>query len=534
MRTKPIESNKRTVETKDGKAKVKLQKMSECKVLESMSELDLPLTTIPLPGITTEEWQAFEPCLDEASKITDPQNPDQYPLLIEKIKPLVRSKKRAIEVLAVANYLEHQPILDATIELWAEREYAIDEKEDQLAPELDFAIGQKTLALTPLSRKLPKWIIKGMRLEQQTFEQEKQPWSSCANSDDSLLAIGNNAGIITIINRATQQSSTFAAHTDAISDIHFSPDNKWLFSSGRTNGFAIWDVDNNFSLKYQDTTMQTCLMAVSTEGSLLAVNDTDCIVVIDYLRESKTTIPNPCPKAHTVALNASNTLIASNSGTHDVGIWDLTTLERVHVVTTLGTHAIKLQFNADSSLLAACCKNGMIYIWHVPDFRLTATIPAHTQTIWNCAFSDCGRFLFSGSIDKTVKIWDLETHKCIRILKQKDQVFDLRLTHQKELLVATWKNGNTIIKLNNFFECYKDRKKQLARNTVLTQAQFIKRAFDTTADEPLELTDEKNKAIFEAFPKEIKTLLEKNLPLKKAAKKKRKTADEKDEDYIPE
>ena len=49
------------------------------------------------------------------------------------------------------------------------------------------------------------------------------------------------------------------------------------------------------------------------------------------------------------------------------------------------------------------------------------SLDGHLGTIRSLAASVSGRFLFSGSVDKEVKIWDLENYLCIQTLTRQTE-----------------------------------------------------------------------------------------------------------------
>ena len=46
-----------------------------------------------------------------------------------------------------------------------------------------------------------------------------------------------------------------------------------------------------------------------------------------------------------------------------------------------------------------------------------APLEGHTSPVWSVAFSPDGRFIASGSGDKTVKVWELETAQTVHTLR---------------------------------------------------------------------------------------------------------------------
>src|SRR6476660_3623985 len=87
-------------------------------------------------------------------------------------------------------------------------------------------------------------------------------------------------------------------------------------------------------------------------------------------------------------------------------------------------------------LLIVCCLSITFYLlyyqlWYKSEhvdskiFRLASVLSAHKSDIWSVEFSPDGRFLASGGVDSTVKIWNKETGFILLNLKQPSDVTDL-------------------------------------------------------------------------------------------------------------
>jgi len=53
-------------------------------------------------------------------------------------------------------------------------------------------------------------------------------------------------------------------------------------------------------------------------------------------------------------------------------------------------------------------------LWEVQTGRCLRTFEGHTEKVWSVCLSADGRFVLSGSIDKTVKLWEVATGRCLR------------------------------------------------------------------------------------------------------------------------
>ena len=45
------------------------------------------------------------------------------------------------------------------------------------------------------------------------------------------------------------------------------------------------------------------------------------------------------------------------------------------------------------------------------------TLTGHTGGVWSSQMSECGSFIVSGSTDRTVRVWDVATGRCLHNLQ---------------------------------------------------------------------------------------------------------------------
>ena len=60
----------------------------------------------------------------------------------------------------------------------------------------------------------------------------------------------------------------------------------------------------------------------------------------------------------------------------------------------------------------SCSGDRTIRIWDVKSCCSIKTFIGHTKAINSVVYSPCGKYIASGSSDKTIKIWNIDLETC--------------------------------------------------------------------------------------------------------------------------
>jgi len=297
---------------------------------------------------------------------------------------------------------------------------------------------------------------------------------SLSRDGKTLVVAGGDARIRFLDMATGEELRTFTGHTNAIYRAIFSPDEKLLASSSRDLTARIWDVSTGRELwKLNGFRCSVKAVAFSPDGRMLAAAGNDGMVKLYDLKTGKelrslvhvnsadidmsvysvkfgrdsqkiyagngdgtisewdvvTGKETRVWKAHDrtafkVAFSPDYSLLAS-FGDSVVKLWDTRTWREVRSLSMIRPDAVNLSsevtFSNDGKLIAASNvgldqkQTSYLYaqtiVWNVDSGEKLFTIEGHKFDVDGLVFTQDNQFLLTGSVDTTIKFWDMKTGK---------------------------------------------------------------------------------------------------------------------------
>jgi hypothetical protein len=289
--------------------------------------------------------------------------------------------------------------------------------------------------------------------------------------DGKLLAVGDDEGLVRIVRLETfEVVRTIRAHTQRVSDLDFSPDNRTLLSAGRDGAIRYWDVESGRQLRelrIPNSIPYSARMNSASPDRWVIMGDRNGFLYAWDLPKGRT-ITNVklhegpvlsvgyqpggggaffsaggdgqlqvrmpegqryAVKAHEGSMfqasySASGRLLYTVGSDRKAKIWETAKLQQQQPQAVLEGHlryVLTTDMSLDEKTLATGGADKAINLWDVASGKLLARLQGHTSDVEALSFSPNGKFVVSTSEDRSVRIWSVENREeLVRLFFQRN------------------------------------------------------------------------------------------------------------------
>ncbi|MBW4510083.1 MAG: WD40 repeat domain-containing protein [Scytonematopsis contorta HA4267-MV1] len=213
-----------------------------------------------------------------------------------------------------------------------------------------------------------------------------------------------------------------SGQVDEINSLAFSSDGQTLVSGGADSTIKIWHVGANdlIDILHKHNGMVRCV-AFTPDGRIFATGGDDRKILFWDLtqRQVVNTLSLEDTAAHSLLFSQDGKTLVTGSY-RKIKVWrllrrsrniDITNLEGSLQHTFTGhSHIVRaLAMSADAKILVSGSRDKTIKVWQLETGELIHTLQGHRDGVYAVALSPDNQIIASGSADKTVKLWHLES-----------------------------------------------------------------------------------------------------------------------------
>jgi len=209
-------------------------------------------------------------------------------------------------------------------------------------------------------------------------------------------------------------------HNSCVSAVKFSPDGGQLVSGSADKLLMMWDVE-----------VGRCLQTLAGHGK--GINDVawSAAGLLASCSDDKTvrlwdprsglcvkTLEGHGGYVFACSFNPQSNLLASTSFDESVRLWDVRTGRTLKTVAGHQDPITSVDFNRDGSLFVTSSFDGLVRVWDSSTGHLLKTLIEDDNTpVGHVKFSPNGRYILASTMNSTLKLWNYQKPKCLRVYR---------------------------------------------------------------------------------------------------------------------
>ena len=226
--------------------------------------------------------------------------------------------------------------------------------------------------------------------------------------DDPNSSVGN-IGLWSVESQTVKRLDTrSAAHGFHISQLKFSPDDRFLASVGEDRLIKLWKLDNNKLEPHQVFKQQSSgvrSIAFAPDSLTLATTSNSQITLWTLTGTPVKTLIGHSKPIRDIKFSPDGQKIVSVADDSTLKLW---TRQGTLIETFYGHQGpvLSVDFNLQGNVIASSGDDGTVRLWQA-NGSLISSAEAHTDTILGLSFSSSGRQLASAAADRRIKLWQI-------------------------------------------------------------------------------------------------------------------------------
>jgi WD40 repeat protein len=279
--------------------------------------------------------------------------------------------------------------------------------------------------------------------------------SGCKNGHMPILASGSlgetklwDLSKGELIDTLSEYPWVMSGLVDEVNSLAFSSDGQTLVSCGADSTIKIWHVGalDLIDILHKHNGVVRCV-AFTPDGRMLATGGDDRKILFWDLMQRRVAIALSLDDtaAHSLVLSQDGETLVTGSY-RKIKVWH-TSLQGTEKIlkdtpplcTLMGhSHIVSsLAMSADAKLLVSGSWDKTIKIWQLNTGELITTLKGHRDRVYAIALSPDEKIIASGSADKTIKLWHLQTGELLGTFTgHANTVTALAFTASGEMLVS--------------------------------------------------------------------------------------------------
>jgi WD40 repeat protein len=279
-------------------------------------------------------------------------------------------------------------------------------------------------------------------------------------------------------------------HTDRINTLAITPNGKYLISGSHDNTVKLWDIKSNKEIRtfYSDSAVQA--VVVMPNGKNIIVGSSSGTIImwdIESGKELKSWLGHKKDIKLMKLLSNGKYLLSVASYDSKIKLWDTSTGEILGTYDedyssssnpmSITDHIVSIAVSPNEKYMVTGSYLGQISLWNLKSKKKIKVFKylykykyktysheilgnAHQGEISNLSITADGKSIISGSWDKTIKIWDIESGKINKVLTAERIIVSMTNIFNSKYMIYTDMYSIFLVNIKNgkMVEILKDKR----------------------------------------------------------------------------
>lgn len=267
---------------------------------------------------------------------------------------------------------------------------------------------------------------------------------------DRFVVMASNSQDIKAFDRDTMNCKLLKGHTDIV--LGLCGHKSWLISSGKDCSVRVWRIDSanfEFTCVASGTRHTAAVGAIDLSRSLeffVSGSQDKCIKMWKMVKERENESEEcmlQCINSqlahekdiNSIKISPNDKFIATGSQDKTAKLWDVTTLQLIHVFRGHRRGIWTVQFSPVDQILLTTSADCTIRLWSLTDTTCLKSLEGHESSVLKADFITEGMQIVSTGADGLIKSWNIKTSECVQTLdKHQSRIWALAISSDESFL----------------------------------------------------------------------------------------------------
>ena len=261
-----------------------------------------------------------------------------------------------------------------------------------------------------------------------TFDNIK-PLSVCFSSDGKQALVGRGIMVERWNLETGECAPPMKGHKSYVEAVCLSPDGQQALSGSSDCTVKLWDLEKRTCrLNMAGHTNVVQSVCFSPDGQFALSGSADCTLRLWDLKTGDCIRPLPghTGSVRSICFSPDGKTAISGSTDRTVKFWDLESGDCVNTLDDMDYEVNTVNISPDAKR-ALTGGDLSVEVWDTKTYKYIRSLEGHTNIVQSVCFSPDATKAISGGWDHTVKLWDVETGKCLRtFVNGEDNMLNVR------------------------------------------------------------------------------------------------------------